>query len=116
MSRMQLLEDAYQSITKYTNYRNIDNEWRPGIVDLTTYDILLGMYESDYDDAEPQYLWKKKPDEVMEHIINSRHGFDLLYGLEQMDEEIRDYLINNDFIVDPDEVTDEEYQTNLEEK
>ena len=116
MSRMQLLEDAYQAVSKYTDYRNVDNEWRPGITDLCVYDILIGMYESDYDDAEPQWLWKKKPDEVMEHIISSRYGFDLEYGLEQLDEEIRDYLINQDFIVDPEEVSDEEYQTNLEGK
>ena len=112
--RMQLLENAYQEITKYTSYHNVDNEWRPGIIDLMVYDILLGMYESDYEDTEPYMLWTKTPDEVMEHIITSRHGFDLEFGLDQMDEEIRDYLNNEGFTVDADELTDEEYQANLE--
>ena len=117
-SRMQLLEDAMLLITQYTK----TDTWRPGLVDLLTYDIMVGMYESDYDNEStvPDFIWRKKPDEIMEHIItNTNYIFDLEYGLESLDEQIRDYLITNDFIADPtdeDSVSDEEYTTNLEGK
>ena len=114
--RMQMLEDAMQLITKYTKTSN----WRPGLMDLWVYDMLISMHESDYDNGStvPDFLWRKTPDEVMEHIISSSRIFDLEYGWEALDEEIRDYLIMNDFIVDPldEEVSDEEYQNNLEGK
>ena len=75
------------------------------------------MYENDYDDVEFMgYMWRKKPDEVMEHILDSRRIFDLEYGPEQLYEELRDYMNENDFIVHIDDVDDEELQANLEGK
>ena len=115
--RMQLLEDALGLVGKYTK----TDTWRPGIVDLYVYDILIGMHESDYENGStvPSYIWRKTPDEVMQHIIDKGRIFDLEYGWEQLDEDIREYLIQNDFIADPldeEEVSDEEYTTNLEGK
>ena len=114
--RMQLLEDAMLLVEKYTR----TDAWRPGIVDLLVYDIMMGMHESDYENEStvPSYIWRKTPDEIMQYIIDKGYIFDLQYGVENLDEEIRDYLIINDFIVDPmdESVSDEEYQTNLEEK
>lgn len=112
MNRIQMLENAYENITKYSQ----TEQWRPGVVDLVTYDALLGMYEDDYEGIEPNFLWLKKPDEVMEHIIEKGYVFDLSFGLQQLDEEIRDYLILENFIVDPYDVSDEEYKDNLEGK
>ena len=114
---MQLLEDAMQLVSKYTK----TDTWRPGIVDLYVYDILMNMYESDYENGSsiPDFIWRKKPDEVMQDIIDKGRIFDLEYGWEQLDEDIREYLIQNDFIADPtdeDAVSDEEYQANLEGK
>ena len=110
-SRMQLLEDAMQLITKYTK----TDTWRPGIIDLYVYDIIMTMHESDYDNGStvPTFIWRNTPDEVMQHIIDKGRIFDLEYGWEQLDEDVRDYLIMNDFIADPideDAVSDEEYQ------
>ena len=113
---MQILEDMLVQLNKYTTMQ----PWRPSLVDLWVYNILINMHESDYDNEStiPDFLWRKTPDEVMEHIISSSRIFDLEYGWEALDEEIRDYLIMNDFIVDPldEEVSDEEYQNNLEGK
>lgn len=109
--RMQLLEDAMQLVSKYTK----TDMWRPGIIDLYVYDILIGMHESDYEDIEMMtYIWNKTPDEVMQHIIDGPRIFDLEFGWEQLDEEIREYLLDNNFIVNVDDVSDEEYQANLE--
>lgn len=113
MNRMQLLEDALQHVTKYT----MQDPWRPGLVDLVVYDILIGMHESDYEDVEMMsYIWRNTPDQVMEYILNTNRGFDLEYGLEQLDEELRDYMLENNFIAYVDDVSDEEYQTNLEKR
>lgn len=114
MSRMQLLEDAMASVNKYTT----TDSWRPGIVDLLIYDIMINMHESDYENGStvPDFLWRDTPDHIMQKIIDSGRIFDLEYGVENLDEEIRDYLIQNDFIVDPMDVSDEEYQNNLEGK
>ena len=111
MSRFDDLKNAYNVLLLHTRVGQQD--WRPGMTDLAVYDILLGMHENDYEDVEPQFIWCKSPDEIMEHIINSGHIFDLEYGWDQLDEEIRDYLINEDFILDPDELSDEEYESNL---
>ena len=50
----------------------------------------------------------RSPDEVMEHIIQEGPIFDLEYGWDAFDEEIRDYLIMNNFIDDPIDTTIEE--------
>ena len=109
--RFNLLKQAYELTGKYTTF---DSNWRPGIIDLYVYDILNGMYEADYYLPDPEYLWRKTPDEIMQHIIASPRIFDFEYGWEQLEEEIRDYLTENDFIVSPDDVSDEEYQQLME--
>ena len=111
MSRMQLLEDALQLVTKYTT----SGDWRPGLVDLWVYDKLISLHESDYENGStvPDFLWRKTPDEIMEIIINGPRIFDMEYGWDQFDEEVREYLIMNDFIHDP---MDDEDTTNKEEE
>ena len=111
MEKFEILKQAYKLTGQYTSF---DSNWRPGIIDLLVYDILMGMHESDYEDSTPMWLWRKTPDEIMEHIISKDRIFDVQYGLDNLDEEIRDYLILEEFIVDPDDVDDEEYQANLE--
>lgn len=114
MNRLDALQDLQIKVTEYSRIQS-DN-WRPGLCDLWVYDTLIAMYENDYEDIEPQYLWNKKPDEVMAHILDSRRIFDLEWGPEQLSDELRDYLFDNKFIVDPSDVSDEEYQVNLEGK
>ena len=109
-----MLEDALLLVSKYTR----NEPWRPGLVDLWVYDRLISLQESDYENGStvPDFLWRKSPDEIMQEIIDGPRIFDLEYGWETFDEEIRDYLIQNNFIVDPMDVSDEEYQNNLEGK
>ena len=111
--KMVLLEEMFALADKYTR-----ETIRPSIIDLLTYDAIIGMYESDYEDVNTMtYIWRKKPDEIMETIVESdKYLFNLEYGLDSFDEDIREYLQEKGFIVHVDEVTDEEYQTNLEEK
>lgn len=112
MEQMRLLEEAVAYVSKYTKNYN-----RPGLMDLWVYDMLISMHESDYSSVEfMTYIWRKTPDEVMQHIIESGRIFDLEFGWDQLDEEIRDYMLENDFISHVDDVSDEEYQTNLEER
>lgn len=111
--RMELLEEAYAAVSQYTSLEGYP--WRPSITDLMAYDVIIGMHESDYEDVEfMDYIWRKTPDEIMQHIVDSSHLFSLEYGLEQFDEEIREYLVEQEFIVHIDDVSDEEYQANLE--
>ena len=74
----------------------------PGTKSLT-YDKLIGLHDSDYDNGSniPDFIWHKTPDDIMEHIIQEGPIFDLEYGWESFDDEIRDYLIINNFIDDP---------------
>ena len=109
--RLFLLEEALFSVQKYTT----TEPWRPGLMDLWVYDMLINMHQNDYEDVEMMtYIWRKTPDEVMQHIISSPRIFDLEFGWEQLDEEIRDYLLTENFIAHVDEVSDEEYTNNLE--
>ena len=112
---MEMLEDLQVKVTQYSLL--ISDEWRPGLLDLWVYDTLVSMYESDYDDVEfMSYIWRKKPDEIMQHILDTRRIFDLEYGIETFQDELRDYMTDNDFIVHIDDVSDEELQANLEGK
>jgi hypothetical protein len=111
--RMQLIEEAFATISKYTSLK----PWRPGLIDVYAYDIIVGMHDSDYSDLPNiDYIWNKTPDEVMEALIESPRIFDLEYGWEQFDEEIREYLIENNFITHVDEATEEEIKANLEKR
>ena len=110
-TRMELLEELLAKVTRYTNVLPM----RPGISDLWTYDTLLGMHESDYEDVNNlSYIWLSTPDVVMESIIDEGQSFSLDFGTEQCDETIRDYLIEKGFVVYADDVDEETYKTNLE--
>ena len=88
---MQMIEEAYAIISKYSKLK----PWRPGMIDVYVYDVMVGMHENDYTEDTVEYIWHKTPDEVMEFLIEDTRIFDLEYGWEQFDEEIREYLIEN---------------------
>jgi hypothetical protein len=90
-------------------------EWRPGLLDLWVYDKLIQLHESDYsnDSDIPDFIWKDTPDHIMEKILESGRIFDMEYGWDAFDEDVRLYLIENDFIIDP---MDNDAVTNKEEK
>ena len=91
---MQLLEDAYQAVSRYTS-AEVNGSWRPGITDLFVYETIIGMHGAK-EDLEDN--WTDTPDHVMARIIDNNVMFNVDYGFEQMDEEIREYLINEGFI------------------
>lgn len=94
------IEQAYALVTAYTQKTS-----RPGIADLMTFDILLDMHEADNGDP---YSWTTTPDVVMQHIVDSNELFTIEYGWEDMWDSIRDYVVENDFVKDIDDVEDEE--------
>lgn len=105
MERIALLEEAYALVSQYTK----TDSWRPGLVDLAVYNALVGMHEDDAEEDEPTFLWLKTPDECMQYILDKNYIFDdLEYGFEQLYEAIREYLINNDLIVDADSIEEDE--------
>jgi hypothetical protein len=104
MSNLDLIEGAYASVTTYT--RKTD---RPGISDLITFDLLVDMYEQD--DSDP-YYWTTTPDVVMQHIIDNNELFTIDYGWEDLTDSLRDYLTNNGFVKDIDDVEEEEENDN----
>lgn len=109
--RLSMLLEGQVLVTKYSELK----PWRPGLVDLWVYDTLIDMHESDYEDVEAMsWLWRETPDNIMSAILENDVRFDLEYGPEQMHEEIRDYLQDKGFIVDVEDVDDEEYTKNLE--
>ena len=101
MDRLSLLHDLMLLATKYSQ----TSPWRPAITDLWVYDTIIGMHENDAEDD--YWIWNTTPDEVMSHLIDAGKVFDLEYGYEQADEEIREYLIDNDFIVDADSIDED---------
>jgi hypothetical protein len=109
--RMQILEEVYPLILKYTGIQ----PWRPSLMDLLAYDRLINMHESDYNNGfeSPDFIWLDTPDHIMEKIIESGTIFDMEYGWEDFDEQVRNYLIYNDLIIDPE---DEEAITNKKEQ
>ena len=113
MNRLDQLQDMQIKVTEYSK----QEQWRPGLCDLWVFDTLVSMYESDYEDVEfMSHIWRKKPDEIMQHILDTHRIFDLEYGPDQLSDELRDYMTDNDFIVHVDDVSDEELQANLEGK
>ena len=103
-TRMQILEDAYQNMQSYTQMQ----PWRPAIVDLCVYDMIIDMHALE-DIENPEYMWKDTPDHIMQNIIESEYVFEMDYGLEDLQEQINNYLIENSFIISVDELSDEEY-------
>ena len=105
MERIALLEEAYALVSQYTK----TDAWRPGLVDLCVYNALVGMHEDDAEEEVSTYVWIKTPDECMQYIMDKNYIFDdLEYGFEQLYEAIREYLINNDLIVDADSIEEDE--------
>jgi hypothetical protein len=112
-NRMALLLDMQIILTKYTDK---GGNWRPGLCDIWTYNALINMHESDDEDGFQTYIWRNTPDEIMEYILQEGRIFDLEYGVEDLYEALREYMLDRKFIVNIDEVDDEELQTNLEGK
>ena len=111
--KMALLETAYEHLCKYT--QTPEDEFRPGLVDLYVYDILVSAYEKDYEDVQfMDYLWRVTPDEAMLNIIENNKLFNLEFGEEYIYEELMQYLRDKDLIIHVDDADEEEYQSNLE--
>ena len=111
--KMALLETAYAHLCKYSS--TPEDEFRPGLVDLYVYDILVSAYEKDYEDVNfMDYLWRVTPDEAMLNIIENNKLFNLEFGEEYIYEELMDYLRDKDLIIHVDDADEEEYQSNLE--
>ena len=103
----------FQALNKYTHKQA---NWRPGLVDLAIYNELNDMFNTDMENPNPDYIWKHDVDHIMAHILETNHFFDSAFefGSEQLYEELNDYLVINDFIVDPTDIDDEEYEQLLE--
>ena len=111
--KMALLETAYEHLCKYT--QTPEDEFRPGLVDLYVYDILVSAYEKDYEDVNfMDYLWRVTPDEAMLNIIENNKIFSMQYGEEYLYEELIQYLNDEELIIHVDDATEEEYTSNLE--
>ena len=111
--KMALLETAYAHLCKYSS--TPEDEFRPGLVDLYVYDILVSAYEKDYEDVNfMDYLWRVTPDEAMLNIIENNKLFSLEFGEEYLYEELMEYLRDKELIIHVDDATEEEYQSNLE--
>ena len=113
MTKMELLDQAYAIITKYT-----DSTSRPGLTDLWTYDTIIGMHNNDYEDVDNMsYIWTKTPDEVMQYIVEANDmPADLEYGWDNFDEGVREYLVKEGFVRYAEDVTEEELKANLEQR
>ena len=111
--RVNLIVDIDVLMTKYSN---INGNYRPSISDYATYALLMEFYSSDMDQADPDTIWKYKPDEVFAKIINDNKQFEIDFGWEDMVDSIRDYLTENNLVVYADDLSEEEYQQLLEAK
>ena len=111
--RLDILVDINISMSSYTN---AGFNYRPSIQDYVTYHCILNMYESDMGEVDPYLLWRKKPDEIMLSIIESNKLFVIDYGWEDLDESIREYVIEEGFVVNSDEVSEEEYKQLMEKE
>ena len=78
--RLVRLGSMHEELNKYTHPASGD--WRPALVDLFVWDFLNSMYSTDMDDIQPEYLWRKKPAEVMKVILDNNMVFDIEYGTE----------------------------------
>jgi len=113
IDRIGHLVDINVSMSKYTN-ANTHGNWRPGIQDYCTFHTLLSMYDSDMGDEQPECIWKSTPDEIMYYIIENNLSFVIDYGWEDLYDSLRYFVIENDFVVNYDEVTEEEYNQLIE--
>ena len=101
----KLIEDAYASITAYSS-----KSGRLGLQDLIVFDLLVGMHEDDMSDLQPDHVWTTTPDEVMQSIIDSQKTFTIDFGWEDLIDSLRDYMTAKEFVVDSDDLDEEEYQ------
>jgi len=111
--RIDMLVDVEISLT---NYSNSKANYRPAFGDIAAYHTLLSLYEMDYSDMEPEYLWRKKPDEIMTVVIDENHIFSLEYGWDDLYESVREWIVEKGFVVHCDELDEEEYQQLMEAK
>jgi hypothetical protein len=103
------LEGAYASMTEYSR-----TSGRPGLQDLITFDQLCEMYESDMSELEPYNVWVKTPDEIMQEILTDNQVFTIDFGWEDLWDSLRDYCTNKAFIVQSDDLEEDEYKQLLE--
>lgn len=107
-TRMELLEDIDILLEQYQHAE--PKVWRPSLVDIVSHTFIKDMHENDYNEGSlnPEYLWEKTPDEIMEHILDDNHYFEsgIEFGADQLYEEIRDYLTKEGFIVSTENVND----------
>jgi len=112
--RIDLLVDLEITMTNYSDSNG--SNWRPALQDYATYHTLLNLYEGDMSDMQPEYLWRKKPDEIMTEIINSNRLFVIDTGWEDLYEDVREWATEKGFVVHCDELDEEEYQQLMEAK
>ena len=105
--RLDLLKNAYNDITSYTRTGG-PSDWRPGLVDLFIYNNLVNAYEEA--EIDGVYRFTDTPDNIMLKIIDSGYFLDLEYGIEQLHEDLDDYLRQNGYIVDVDTDDEDEVQ------
>lgn len=102
---IKLIEDAYANITMYSKTTG-----RLGLQDLIVFDLLVGMHENDMSDLDPSSIWTTTPDEVMQSIVDSQQTFTIDFGWEDLIDSLRDYMTKKGFVVDSDDLTEEEYK------
>ena len=113
LERMGLLVDINVSMTKYSN-SNVGGNWRPAIQDYCTFHTLVNMYDSDMSDEQPEYVWKSTPDEIIYYIVENNHSFVIDFGWEDLDESVRDFVVNKEFVISADDLTEDEYNQLIE--
>ena len=110
---MGLLVDINVSMTKYTNSNN-PSKWRPAIQDYCTFHTLVNMYDNDMSDKQPERIWKSTPDEVMYYIIENNHSFTIDWGWDDLYDGLSDFVEAKGFVVNVDDLTEEEYNQLIE--
>lgn len=113
LERMGLLVDINVSMTKYTN-GNVASNYRPAIQDYCTFHTLVNMYESDVSDEQPDYAWKSTPDEIMYYIVENNKHFSIDFGWEDLYDSLRDFVNQEGFVVDIEDLTEDEYNQLIE--
>jgi hypothetical protein len=84
----------------------------PPLVWVWTWDVTKSMYEDFKDGGDPEYGVTMELDEVWEQFWKDadKNGFTLEYGVEDLSDAVRDWLINSGIVeeVPEDEEEDED--------
>jgi len=91
--RIEILEDVLQMITGYTRH---EDGYRPGLVDLMVFDIMINLHIQDEENSD--YIWENTPDHLMEIFIEDTAYPTLQFGTEDLEEQVRNWLIFNKHI------------------